>query len=187
MQVLAIPATNTPDGINRRLLGHVQRRLEGGLVADAEVAVEVIDLDAYEMPIHSKARQEAGGIPEPARQLFDKIRSADAIVISFAEHNGSYSAAWKNIYDWMSRIDMQVYGGRPVLMLAATPGSRGGAGVLGHAELTAPFFGADLVGTLGVGRFSETFDSEAGELLDPELRAELDRLLTALTARRPAS
>ncbi len=183
MKILAIPATNTPDGINRQLLGHVQRRLEGGLVGEADV--ELIDLNEYEIPIYSKARQEAGGIPAPAQRLFDKIRSADAVVISFAEHNGSYSVAWKNIYDWMSRIEMQVYGGNRVLMLAATPGPRGGAGVLDHAEMTAPFFGADLVGRLGVGRFSETFDSVAGELVDPELRAELDRLLVALTADRP--
>jgi NAD(P)H-dependent FMN reductase len=86
------------------------------------------------------------------------------------EHNGSYTAAWKNIYDWMSRIDMAVYQGKKVAMFAVTPGPRGGAGVLGNAVPAAPFFGADLVGSLGIPMFYENFDAEAGELIDPDVR-----------------
>ncbi|NES83172.1 MAG: NAD(P)H-dependent oxidoreductase, partial [Moorea sp. SIO2B7] len=40
------------------------------LVGEAEV--DVVDLNEYEIPIYSKARQEAGGIPALAQQLFDK-------------------------------------------------------------------------------------------------------------------
>lgn len=178
MKILAIPATNTPDGINRKLIGHAAALLEGGLVPDVEI--EIVDLNDYEMPIYSGAR-EAEGIPEPAQRLFDKIGAADAVIVSFAEHNGSYTAAWKNTHDWMSRIDMGIYQGKKVVMLAASPGPRAGAGVLGSATTVAPFFGAELVGSLGVGTFYETFDAEAGELLDAELRAQLEKLLGELS------
>lgn len=178
MKILAIPATNSRNGINRQLIGYATRLLEDGLVADAQV--EVIDLNDYEMPIYSEERQQELGVPEPARRLYDKIGSADAVVVSFAEHNGTYTAAWKNIHDWASRIDMAVYQGKKVAMFAATPGPRAGAGVLGAATVSAPFFGADLVGSLGIPTFGDNFDPEIGELTDPELRARFDKTLAAL-------
>lgn len=178
MRILAIPATNSRDGLNRRLLGHAARLLQDGLVPDAEV--EILDLNDYEMPIYSKERQQDHGVPEPAQQFYDKIGEADAVIVSFAEHNGSYSAAWKNVYDWASRIDREVYQGKKVAMFAATPGPRGGAGVLGSASTTAPFYGADLVGNLGIPTFGENFDAETGEITDPELRVKFEKVLGAL-------
>jgi NAD(P)H-dependent FMN reductase len=178
MKILAIPATNSRTGINRQLLMAAARVLEDGLVAGAQV--ELIDLNDYEMPIYSPERERDLGVPEQARRLFAQIGAADGVIVSFAEHNGSYTAAWKNVYDWMSRIDRAVYQGKRVVMLAATPGRRGGAGVLGGATVSAPFFGAELVGSLGIPSFGANFDAETGELTDPELRASLDKTLASL-------
>lgn len=178
MKILAIPATNSPQGINRQLLEHVASSVEGGLISEA--SVEIVDLDAYEMPIYSGRREQADGVPALAQDLFAKTGDSDAVVVSFAEHNGSFTAAWKNVYDWMSRIDAQVYQGKKVAMLAATPGPRAGAGVLGSATMSAPFFGADLVGSLGIPTFHQTFDPQVGALADPDLQASLDELLRSL-------
>ncbi|MGI9625131.1 MAG: NADPH-dependent FMN reductase [Acidimicrobiales bacterium] len=180
MRVLAIPASNSPNGINRQLIGFATRLLQEGLVGDAEV--EMLDLNEYEMPIYSVLRQEELGIPEEAQRFYDKIGSADAVVVSFAEHNGSYSVAWKNLYDWTSRLDIQVYQGKKVAMFATSPGSRGGAGVLRLATETAGYYGADLVGSLGIGRFWENFDPELGEISDADLRSEFEDVLRALGA-----
>jgi len=177
VKILAIPASNSRNGINRQLIGFASRLLEGGLIDDAEV--EVLDLNEYEMPIYS-AEREAAGIPALARQFVDKIGAVDAVIVSFAEHNGSYSVAWKNTYDWASRLGMQVYQGKKVAMLATAPGPRGGAGVLERAVIVAPFFGAELVGSLSVPSFKENFDTENGELSHPELRSELESLLSKL-------
>ena len=178
MRILAIPATNSRNGINRQLLSSAGRLLEDGLVAGAEV--EIIDLNDYEMPIYSTEREREAGIPEEARRLYAQIGSADAVVVSFAEYNGSYTSAWKNVFDWMSRVDKGVFQGKKVAMLAATPGPRGGAGVLGSATMAAPFFGADLVGSLGIPTFGDNFNSDADELSNPELRARFEKTLGAL-------
>lgn len=77
------------------------------------------------MPIFSPERELALGCPEQASRFFKKITEADAIIISFAEHNGSYTAAYKNIFDWMSRRDMKVYQNKAVLMLSTSPGPSG--------------------------------------------------------------
>ena len=178
MKILAIPASNSRNGINRQVIEHARRLLEGGLVPDAEV--EVLDLNDYEVPIFSIERQQREGTPEAAQRFYDKFGEADAVVVSFAEHNGSYTVAWKNIYDWASRIDMQVYQGRRTALFSTAPGPRGGRGVLEHAVTVAPFFGAELVGSMSIPKFGENFDTVAGEISDPELAAEFEKILGAL-------
>ncbi len=178
MKILTIPATNSRDGINRRLLELVGRRLAA---LRPTVEVELLDLNDFEMPIYSGER-EAAGIPAEARAFYDAIGAADAVIISYAEYNGSFTPAWKNTYDWASRVDQKVFQGTPVVMLAASPGPRAGAGVLAGATTTAPFFGAELVGSLGVGSFHQIHDPETGTLGDPEISARLDALLELLIA-----
>lgn len=175
MKILAIPATNSRDGINKRLLGYVAEVL----ATKDEVEIELLDLNDYEMAIYSPER-EAAGLPDEAQRFYDTIGAADAVIVSYAEYNGSFTPAWKNTYDWASRVDQRVYQEKPVLMLAASPGPRAGAGVLGAATMSAPHFGAELVGSLGIGTFYDAFDDGLvdGEL-DGELRALLDALIAA--------
>ncbi len=178
MKVLAIPATNSRRGLNRQLIDVAARLLVEEVGPDVDV--EVVDLNDYEMPIYSTEREQELGIPHHARRLYDEIGAADALIVSFAEHNGSYTAAWKNVHDWMSRIGMGIYQRKRVAMFAATPGPRGGAGVLGAATTTAPFFGADLVGSLGIPSFPDNVDADRGEIVDEDLRARFVKILGAL-------
>ena len=100
MKVLAFAATNHVQSINKQLVKYASTLI------DAEV--EILDLNDFDMPIYSQDREQDSGIPEQAQRFFDKIGQADAVVISFAEHNGSYTAAYKNLFDWTSRINMKV-------------------------------------------------------------------------------
>ena len=176
MKILAIPATNSRDGLNAQLLRYAATVLQEDL---PDVEVEFVDMNDYEIPLFSVERSQAG-IPELATSLYDKIGSVDAVMISFAEYNGSYTPVWKNIFDWMSRIDQQVFQGKPVAMFAASPGGRGGASVLATATSTGPYLGAELVGSLGIPTFGETFDSEAGRLVDADLDAQFRKVLGQL-------
>ena len=63
-----------------------------------------MDLNDYEMPIYSPDRQNEEGVHPLAQKFFDKITEADALIISFAEYNGNYTSAYKNVFDWASRI-----------------------------------------------------------------------------------
>ncbi len=181
MNILAFAATTSRSSINKALVTHAARLLEAGLVADAHV--EIIDLNDYEPPLYSIDRQNEGGIAEAAQRFFDKIGAADAVLVSFAEHNASYTAAFKNLYDWASRIDRRVYQDKPTVMLSTSNGSRGGRRVLDTATSTAPYVGADLRASVSIPHFSENFDLSTGELTDPELRAQLEAALATLGAR----
>jgi hypothetical protein len=110
-----------------------------------------------------------------------KISGADALLISFAEHNGSYTAAFKNLFDWTSRIDMRVYQDKPTVFLSTSPGPRGGANVLNTAVSAAPHQGADLKASLSVPSIYDNFDFEAGQLSNPDLSNALKEALTSLT------
>jgi NAD(P)H-dependent FMN reductase len=183
MKILAFAASNSSQSINRTLIDHAIHRLHTGILPGVEV--ETLDLNDYEMPIYSSDRESANGIPAPARDFFGRIGAADAVLVSFAEHNGFVTAAWKNIFDWMSRIETALWQAKPVVMLAATPGPRAGANVLGSQQLLAPHFGADLRGTLGIGKWGEAWDPDSQRLTQPEHIAALDEILERL--RNPAS
>ena len=135
LKILAFAASNSRNSINRDLVEHAASRFRDEIEAEAEI--EFLDLNDFEMPIYSIDRERANGIPTPARTLFEKIGAADALLVSFAEHNGFVSAAWKNTFDWMSRIEMKIWQGKPVVMLAASPGPRAGANVLASQQMLA--------------------------------------------------
>jgi NAD(P)H-dependent FMN reductase len=180
MKILAFAASNSRKSINRMLIDHAIARVHAQIMPDAQV--ETLDLNDFEMPIYSIDREQADGIPEPAQDFFAHIGGADALLVSFPEHNGFVTTAWKNIFDWMSRIDAKLWQGKPIVMLAATPGGRAGANVLASQEILAPHFGADLRGTLGIGKWGEAWDADAKCLTRAEDIAALDDLLGRLDA-----
>ena len=178
MNILAFAATNSRTSINRALVEFAATRLRSSVSPEAEVTF--VDLNDFELPIYSIDRERASGIPVAAQGFFDAIGDADAVLVSFAEHNGTVTSAWKNLFDWMSRIDMKAWQSKPVVFLAATPGPRAGAGVLGHQAQLAPFFGADLRGTHGIGTWGEAWNANTGSLTRAEDIAALDAALSGL-------
>lgn len=173
MKILALAASSSSTSINKQLATYA-----AGLVPNFDI--DVLDLNDFEMPIFSEDKEKELGQPEPAKRFFQKIGEADAIVISYAEHNGSYAAAFKNVFDWTSRIDMKVYQGKPVIMLATSPGPGGAATVLAAATGSAPYFAADVKGSLSIPSFYDNFDMEKGELRNEELVQQLKTAMSAL-------
>lgn len=177
-KILAFAASNSRESINKMLVTHAANVLKEELIPTAEITV--LDLNDYEMPIYSIDRENDSGIPALAQDFYKAIGDADAILISYAEHNGTYSAAYKNIFDWCSRIEMKVFQNKPMVIMATSPGGHGAANVLKVAEEASSHFAVDLRGSLAVGSFYDIFDAEAGKLTDPELAAVLRMELAKL-------
>lgn len=174
MKLLAFAASSSKKSINKQLVTYAARQ-----VAGAEV--ELLDLNDYELPLFSVDKEADLGKPALAQAFLDKIAASDAILISFAEHNGSYSAAYKNLFDWCSRANAKVFQGKPMVMLSTSPGARGGASVLAAATGSAPFFGGQLKASLSVPAFHDNFDVERQELKNEELKAKLVTALASLS------
>lgn len=184
MKLLAFAASNSSQSINRQLVEYAIGLLQGGQIDGVDpdaLEISTLDLNDYEMPIYSIDRQEAGGIPQPAHDFYNALGAADALLISFAEHNGSYTVAFKNVFDWASRIDMRVYHDKPIVMLSTSPGGGGGGFVLRTASHLAGYFGNEILASLSIPRFGENFDTEAGAVSDPDLDAQLREALATLS------
>ena len=176
MKLLAFAATNTPpsQSINHQWVKYTASHLP-------QFTVELLDLNDYEMPIYSQTREQDSGIPTKAHEFFEKIGQADAILISFAEHNGNYTAAYKNIFDWVSRIDPKVYQNKPMILLSTSPGPGGASNVLNIATTSAPYFAADVKGTLSLPSFYDHFDAQTQTLKTDEYQTQLNDVLKNLT------
>ncbi|MEM7448904.1 MAG: NAD(P)H-dependent oxidoreductase [Myxococcota bacterium] len=177
MKILAIAATNHNESINKKLLTYTASVIQERF---AESQIELLDLVDYEMPLYRQDREAEGGIPQKAQEFFGKIGDSDAVIISFAEHNGGFTAVYKNLFDWMSRINQKVFQDKPVVLMAASPGPRGGAGVLAAAESGAPYFGMDVKAKVSMPVFKSNFDLATGEVSNEEIKAQIHHAVEAL-------
>ena len=150
MKVLAFAASNSRKSINNDLI-----RYASTLLPDSDV--EIIDINDYDMPIYSSDLEEAHGIPKAASRFLDKISAVDALMISYAEHNGNYTVAYKNLFDWASRKNREVYQGKPIIMLSTSPGAGGAKSVLSLAVESAHFFAGNVMASLSVPEFFKNF------------------------------
>lgn len=171
-KILAFGASSSATSINKQLATYAAHQF-------ANATVEVLDLNDYEMPIFSIDKETNTGIPPLAHDFFAKLGSVDVIVISFAEHNGAYSTAFKNILDWTSRINGKTFQEKPTLLLATSPGPRGGASVLEMAKNRFPFQGADVKGAFSLPSFPTNFDAEKG-ITNEELKAQLLEIIASI-------
>ncbi|MFC7337125.1 NADPH-dependent FMN reductase [Haloferula chungangensis] len=179
MKVLALAGSTSSTSINRQLANHAAHLISGAEVTE-------LDLRKYELPIYSSDEENEHGIPTDAHAFLATIRAHDAIVISLAEHNGSYAAAFKNLYDWTSRIDAKLWSGKPMLLMATSPGAMGGRFVLEAAEAKFPRMGADLRATFSLPSFYDHFSPENG-ITHEGLAKELGEAVRTLEPTNPPS
>lgn len=175
MKIIAFGASTSFKSINKALATYTANLVEG---AD----VEILDLNDFPVPLFSEDTEKEVGRPEAAQQYYDKLQTADAFVISYAEHNGSYAAAYKNLFDWASRINQQMFSHKPVIYLSTSPGPGGAQSVLAQAVGSAAFFHADVKGSLSVPSFYDVFDMEKGEVTDDAIAQKLAEAAASLKA-----
>jgi len=122
-KILTFGASNSRKSINKQFATYAANELN-------KLDVKMLDLNDFEMPIFSIDRENENGIHSLALKFKEEVKNSDGIIISFAEHNGAYSTAFKNIFDWVSRIAPDIWEGKPMLLLATAPGPHGGKSVL---------------------------------------------------------
>lgn len=167
--ILTFGASSSSKSINKQFATFATSKLEN-------TDMVLIDLNDFEMPIFSVDREEKNGIPQLAKDFKELINENDAIIISLAEHNGSYSVAFKNILDWTSRIERSMWKDKPMFLLATSPGGRGASTVLNLATTYFPFLKANVVASFSLPSFYENFSIDE-EIKDNELRVEFEKQL----------
>jgi chromate reductase len=173
MKILAFAASLRKGSLNRKLIHQASILLQ----EKAGVEVDLADYREFEMPMYDGDLEDASGTPKGGLELVKRIRSAQAIVISTPEYNGSMPGTLKNAIDWASREEPMPFTGKPILLIGASPGGFGATRGIAHARVPLASVGAFVhPDTMGVARAHQAFD-EAGNFVDPKNRARLEELV----------
>jgi chromate reductase len=167
-KIIAIGGSNSKNSINKTLATYVANQVE-------DVQVTVLDLNDFDLPLYGIDFETENGIPTDATRLNSLLQSTDGLVISLAEHNGSYSVAFKNAFDWLSRIDPIIWKNKPMLLMATSPGGRGGSSVLAAATISFPHLGGNLIATFSLPSFNDNFTENGlkDEALNKDLKNKI--------------
>ncbi len=98
-------------------------------------------------------------------------KSVNASAGTIKSYNGAYNGAFKNVFDWASRVEQKTFLGKPMLLMATSPGGRGGKSVLDMASDRFPRHDANIVGKFSLPSFHSNFSD--GAISNDELNDEL--------------
>ncbi|SJL82359.1 NADPH-dependent FMN reductase [Vibrio palustris] len=174
MKVIAYGASTSSTSINKALATYAANQIDGA-------EVKVLDINDFPVPMFSEDKEKEIGQSESAQAFLDEIASADALVISFAEHNGHYPAAYKNLFDWAARINNKVFQEIPAVYLSTSPGPGGAQSSLSAAVTSAPFFAGNVIESLSVPSFYDHFDLATGQMTNPEFAEKITQAVNKLT------
>ncbi|MCX2837739.1 NAD(P)H-dependent oxidoreductase [Salinimicrobium sp. MT39] len=157
-KILAFAGSSSPTSINHQLILNVTRRI-------SDHQVEVLELNKLDIPLYSIVKEKEG-FPENVKFIYKKIVEAPALIIAVNEYNSNVSGFFKNIIDWLSRVEKNFLGGKKILLMSTSPGKRGGASALEYCKNQFPRFGGEVVESFSLPQFYENFDSEKGVVVN---------------------
>ncbi|SFT76885.1 NAD(P)H-dependent FMN reductase [Lishizhenia tianjinensis] len=167
MKILAFAGSNSKNSINKALVTHVSTYFKG-------CDIRYLDINEFKLPIYGIDEEKAHGIPNAAYDFINTLKRCDLILLSLAEHNGAYTAAFKNLLDWCSRIPNEtVFQNKPMFLMATSPGGRGAKSVLEIGANRFPRNGARVLAALSLPKFKENFELGRG-IIDSDLREEFE-------------
>ncbi|WP_062060379.1 NADPH-dependent FMN reductase [Aquimarina longa] len=170
-KILAFAGSNSKNSINQKLVEYVASKMDSH-------QVRVINLINYPMVLYSEDEEKDNGFPGMALGLKQEISEVDALLISVNEHNGSWSAFFKNIIDWLSRLDRNFLEGKKILLMSTSPGKRGGVSSLEFAKNVLPRFGAEIVDSFSFPSFHDNFSVTSNTVTDETLLLGLNEVLS---------
>lgn len=156
-KILCFAGSNSSKSLNHRLVSFAASQI-------VSENVEIIKLTDYDLPLFGEDIERERGYSVDLKMLYNKIKEADALVISVNEHNRMVSAYFKNTLDWLSRLDRNFLEGKKILLMSTSNGKRGAASALEYIKNVLPRFGATIVESFSIPSFSENFSEETNSI-----------------------
>lgn len=172
-RILAFGASTSSTSINKKFAHYAAQQIK-----DAELTL--VDLNEFQVPLYSMDIELTDGIPDNVKRFKECVASMDGLIISLAEHNGNFTAAFKNLTDWVSRTEGKMWSEKKMLLLSTSPGGRGGKSVHEIASAAFPRFGAIITGSFSLPSFNDNFTSEG--IADTDLAKSFAEQLESFTA-----
>lgn len=172
-KILAFAGSSSPTSINQQLVVNVTQRI-------SEHQVELLQLHELDFPMYSIVREKEG-IPQNVKFLYEKILDHRALIISVNEYNANVSGFFKNIIDWLSRVDRKFLQDKKILLMSTSPGQRGGASALEYCKNQFPRMGGEVVESFSLPQFYQNFDSEKGTIENEVFDMGITEVVTAFS------
>ncbi|MFT6746719.1 MAG: chromate reductase [Glaciecola sp.] len=173
-KIIAFSGSNSINSINQKLV-----QIAASYVSDKNIEVEILNLRDYPAVVFGTEEESVNGFPESMIAFHAKMLEADGYLVSTPEHNGSYPAVLKNTLDWLSRMGGKTFNDKPAVLLATSPGARGGASILTHLLAIMPYQGAKVIGGHGLGSFHDKVLD--GQLVPGEDKEKIQELINELS------
>ena len=151
--IITFAGSNSKNSINKKLAVLASSQIE-------HTKITVLDLNDFPLPLYSVDTEAEEGFPENLVKFNEILKATDGIILSLAEHNGSYTVAFKNLYDWLSRLDKNVWKNKPMLLMSTSPGGRGGASVFSTASNSFPYLGGNIVANFSLSFFGKHYSDD---------------------------
>lgn len=172
-KIIAFAGTTSKSSINKQLVEHAVTSLHN-------TNYEVLDLNDFPLPIFSVDEEKENGFPDNGLKFSSLIEESNGIILSLAEHNGSYTAVFKNLFDWLSRIEPKLWRNKPMLLLSSSPGGRGGKGVLNTALERFPRHDSNIIASFSLPYFNDNFSDNS--ISNPSLESDFLKAVTSFEA-----
>lgn len=167
--LMAFAGSNSSTSINYQLVKYTAGCIK-------EHNIQLFNMANFPLPMYSEDYEKANGFANSLGELRDDLAKADGLILSVNEHNSNPSAYFKNLLDWLSRLERNFLANTSVLLMATSPGKRGGIGALEKVGEILPRFGAASVVTFSLPSFYDNFDAKKG-ILDQELSEEHKKVI----------
>jgi len=177
MRILAVSGSLREGSFNTNLLRAAIEAAPVGLEVDLYDPAALAALPPYDQDL------EGTVLPESVERLREAWGSADAILFSTPEYNGSVPGGLKNAIDWASRPKFEAaLTNQTVAVIGASTGQFGAVWAQADLRKILGIAGARVVGDeLPVARADRRFDRH-GRLLDAELFERLRLVVSTLAA-----
>jgi NAD(P)H-dependent FMN reductase len=164
--ILAFAGSNSSTSINHQLVTYLTTQLK-------ESSFELFDLSEMELVIYSEGEEQENGFPPSINQIYKHIQASTGLLISVNEHNGNPSAFFKNILDWLSRLDRKFLEGKKIFLLSASTGAFAAKTSQDLVRIMLTRFGGEVVDTFAFPTFKENFSSDEGKIVTEILKSEI--------------
>jgi chromate reductase, NAD(P)H dehydrogenase (quinone) len=144
-----------------------------------EVDAELVHLIDFLLPVYNQDIDDKE-FPKEALALAQKVKAADAVIISTPENNGAIAAVTKNTVDWLSREKAgNPWPGKHIFLMGASPGFQGAIRGLVHTRVPFEKLGCFVYPEMSALPKAHEAFNEDGSLKD---KASLERLAKLLDA-----
>ncbi len=164
--ILAFAGSNSSTSINHQLVTYLTTQLQ-------ETSFELFKLSDMDLVIYSEDEQRENGFPSSINQIYKHIQASEGLLISVNEHNGNPSAFFKNVLDWLSRLDRKFLEGKKIFLLSTSNGARGGMSSLDVVKNMLPRFGGEIVDTYSLPSFKENFSVDEKNISNAAINHEI--------------